>query len=157
MGAHSRPWSFAIKLLSVFLAVLLAACTRAPAPVSAPPPPVPSTPAVDAAGVRSSERALLIDKVWRVQSSSAVAPGTLYSFLADGTLVISAPQQTTSYGRWTYANGALVMIEEGIAYPTDIRAIDAVNLSIRSHNPGTPVDSVLVEAKDIPLPRAPAN
>jgi hypothetical protein len=147
MGAFARRRR-AIKPLPAILVVALTACSPAPAPVAAPPP---------AASTAAATRAPFADTVWRVESSTAVAPGTLYAFLADGTLVISAPQQTTSYGRWTYANGALVMIEEGIAYPTEILAFDGTKLSIRSHNPGTPVDIVLVAANDVALPQAPAK
>ncbi|MGH8174463.1 MAG: hypothetical protein ACREPX_15085 [Rhodanobacteraceae bacterium] len=97
------------------------------------------------------------DRVWRVESSTAVAPGTLYTFLSDGTLVISSEQSTTAYGRWTYESGKLVMIEEGIAYPTDILALDDTSFAIRSHNPGEPVDIKLAAASDIPLPKPPAK
>jgi len=97
------------------------------------------------------------DRVWRVESSSSVAPGTLYTFLSDGTLVIDAQQSTIAYGRWTYENGALVMIEEGIAYPTDVVALDDTSFSIRSHNPGEPVDIKLVAATDVPLPKPPSK
>jgi len=139
--------------MPAILAVMLTACSPAPAPapVAAPPPAAQPAPAA------AASPAPFAGRVWRVESSTAVAPGTLYAFLADGTLVISAPQQTTSYGRWTYANGALVMIEEGIAYPTDILAFDGTKLSLRSHNPGTPVDIVLTAAKDVALPQAPGQ
>jgi hypothetical protein len=89
-------------------------------------------------------RARFVDMSWRVESSNAVAPGTRYRFGSDGTLRIDAPGSTPALGRWTWAHGALVMIEDGIAYPTDILHLDARRFSIRSHNPGTPVDIAMV-------------
>lgn len=89
-------------------------------------------------------RARFVDVDWRVVSSSAVAIGTHYRFAADGTLRIEAAGSPPGIGRWSYEDGALVMIEEGIAYPTEILRLDADHFSIRSHNPGTPVDIEMV-------------
>lgn len=143
------------RLATLFLAVSIAACAPT-APESggqakSGSAQAPATPATQTAKPRFT------DRVWRVASSTAVAPGTLYSFLSDGTLVIDAPGSTTGYGRWTYENNALVMTEEGIAYPTDIVALDDTSFSIRSHNPGEPVDIQLVAAADVPLPKPPAK
>lgn len=138
----------ATGILGGLMVLVLAGCAPAPPPSAADAPASPApTPAESASTPRFA------DKVWRVESSSAVAPGTLYTFLSDGTLVISATQQSTSYGRWTYEKNALVMIEEGIAYPTDILALDERHFSIRSHNPGTPVDIALVLVQDSALPQ----
>lgn len=150
-----------MKQLAVLsLAVALTACAPS-APEStnksqttAAQPPATTPPVTPAVSVSKPRFA---DRVWRVESSSAVAPGTLYTFLSDGTLVIDAQQSTIGYGRWTYENGALVMIEEGIAYPTDIVALDDTSFSIRSHNPGEPVDIKLVAAADVPLPKPPSK
>lgn len=125
-----------------------AAETPAPAePAPAPAPPAPAEPAVPA----------FVGKVWEVKSSSAVEPGTQYSFLADGTLVIASKNGPPGYGKWTYENGALTMIEEGISYPTDILKLDAGTFEIRSHNPGEPVTIVLVPAANAALPSAPGG
>jgi hypothetical protein len=121
-------------------ALLLAACVPPPpAAIEATPTPVPAPPS-DSADVR----ARFVDTPWRVESSSAVAPGTRYRFASDGSLHIETSGSKPGLGRWTWENGALVMIEEGIAYPTDILRLDATHFSIRSHNPGTPVDIVMV-------------
>ena len=63
---------------------------------------------------------------------------------ADGSLRIEAEGSTPGIGRWTFEDGKLVMIEEGIAYPTEILRLDAGHFTIRSHNPGTPVDIAMV-------------
>ena len=60
------------------------------------------------------------------------------------TLRIESAGATPAIGRWSWEDGALVMIEEGIAYPTEILRLDADHFSIRSHNPGTPVDIEMV-------------
>lgn len=99
--------------------------------------------------------AAFTNKVWRVSESGAVQKGSTYSFLGDGTLVIETPGSPPLYGRWTFENGALSMIEEGITYPTDIVKLDARQFHIRSHNPGEPVEIVLVHAPERPLPEAP--
>lgn len=119
-------------------------------PTTEPPAPTPAAVATDAAPA-------FVGKVWEVKMSSAVAPGTRYSFLADGSLVIEADGGTPGYGKWTYQDGALTMIEEGIAYPTDILKLDASTFEIRSHNPGTPVTITLVPAEGATLPTAPAQ
>jgi hypothetical protein len=149
---------------------VLAACAPSPpppAPEDAPPPPAVEAPAAPAAtspppspppaDAESSTQAQVgfIDKVWRVESSSAVAVGTYYAFLADGTLAIGAPHDKPSFGRWTYAGGKLAMIEDGQTYPTDIVTLDEGHFVIRSHNPGTPVDITLVPAEGVALPKAP--
>lgn len=117
--------------------------TDQPAPGEAAAPAAPAvTPAA------------FTDKVWRVKSSSAVEPDTVYAFLSDGTLVIDSPNGTPMRGEWRFENGQLTMVEEGQAYPTDILRLDASELHLRSHNPGTPVDIVLTLAADEALPKA---
>ncbi|KQY55013.1 hypothetical protein [Lysobacter sp. Root494] len=161
------------KLILVASMVVLSACKPAPSttelatesapsatspaaaePTASPAPAPAPAPAGDAAEAAKPEFA---GKVWRVQSSTAGEPGSTYAFLADGTLVIDSPHGTPMYGKWSYDDGKLVMTEEGVAYPTDIVALDAGSFQIRSHNPGGVVDITLVPAPDAPLPNAPAK
>jgi len=130
-------------------ATATATATVAPpeaAPEPASPPPPPATPAKPA----------FADKVWKVKASSAVADGTTYTFLSNGTLVIDAEQGTPGYGQWTYVDGALTMIEEGQSYPTDILRLDDQTFEIRSNNPGGAVTITLVPAEGAALPPATA-
>lgn len=120
------------------LALALTACSPSPQPSVAPATPA-AKPAPTAAPA-------FVDRDWRVESSTAVAAGTRYRFGADGSLRIESPGSTPALGRWTYDGGKLVMIEDGIAYPTDILALDAKRFAIRSHNPGEPVDIAMVDA-----------
>lgn len=85
-----------------------------------------------------------VDKVWRVGPDSGVEAGTTYAFRRDGALVIESPHGTPGRGRWRYDGGKLTMIEEGIAYPTDIVSLDATHFVIRSHNPGGSVEIAMV-------------
>ena len=157
------------KLILVASMVALSACKPAPSASAAAPEPAPAAtlpaaaeptassapaPVGDAAEAAKPDFA---GKVWRVQSSTAGEPGSTYAFLADGTLVIDSPHGTPMYGKWSYDGGKLVMTEEGVAYPTDIVALDAGTFQIRSHNPGGVVDITLVPAPDAPLPTAPAK
>ena len=117
------------------------------APAEVPPPA--TAPADDAAAPAGPAFA---GKVWRVQSSSAGDPGSTYAFAADGTLVIDSPNGTPMQGQWRYEDGKLTIVEEGIAYPTDIVKLDAKAFQMRSHNPGGTVDITLVPAPEVPMP-----
>jgi hypothetical protein len=145
-GAHRPPENFMRKILAAALPFVLLACSPTPQPSSV----APAAPAAKPAAVAQPA---FVDRLWRVESSSAVAPGTTYRFAADGSLHIQSPGSPPASGRWTYDGGKLVMIEEGIAYPTDILVLDARRLTIRSHNPGEPVDIAMVDA-DAPPPEA---
>lgn len=112
--------------------------------------PAPAVAAADA----PIGAAAFVDKVWRVEASTAVEPGSTYTFLADGTLVIDSPNGTPLHGSWSYDDGKLTMTEEGVAYPTDILKLDASTFQIRSNNPGGAVEITLVPAPDVPLPTA---
>lgn len=87
------------------------------------------------------------NRVWVVESSNAVAKGSVYVFLADRTLVMTAPGSTPSFGRWSFDQGRLKMIEEGIAYDVDIVEIRGDRFRIVSHNPGKPVTLEMRDAR----------
>jgi hypothetical protein len=125
-----------VSPLALSLALLAPACAPACAPAPAPAPPAAAT----------SAPATFVNRVWEVAESSAVAPGHLSIFLAEGTLVVASPTGTPSLGRWSRSGEGLTMIEGGISYATDIVALSADEFRIRSHNPGTAVDIRLVPA-----------
>ncbi|MES1242246.1 MAG: hypothetical protein ABUT39_11555 [Acidobacteriota bacterium] len=130
-------------LATLAVVALLANCSEpsaAPAPEASATPATPASPAAPAAGPR------FVNRVWTVESSTAVAPGTLYVFLSEGTLVIASPNARPMLGSWKKSGDGLVMVEESISYPTDILKLDGSSFVIRSHNPGTPVDISLVPA-----------
>ena len=116
---------------------LLAACSEAPAPAAATST-APAAPLEAPAG--------FINKVWQVKASSTVAPGTLYAFLSEGTLVITSPGSKPLLGNWKHEGGQFTMIEEGQPYRTEVLKLTAEELQLRSHNPGTPVEITLVPA-----------
>jgi len=148
------------KLMLVGTVVLLSACKPAPspdAPAGSATPVTIQVPKVIPPSAPAKAAPAFVDKVWRVQASSAVEPGTTYAFLADGTLVIDSPNGTPLHGSWNYENDKLTMTEEGRAYPTDILKLDASTFQIRSNNPGGAVEITLVRVLDMPLPKAPAK
>ena len=101
---------------------------------SSSPPPAPSA------------APTFVNRVWRVAESSAVAPGQLYVFLSEGTLVVASSTGTPALGRWSRSGAGLTLVEEGQSYPTDIVSLTADEFRIRSHNPGPAVDIRLVPA-----------
>jgi len=158
-------------LVSV-IALALAACNRAEPPAPAQPEPLaqdagavapsetapePALPTQPPAPAAPSDTPAFADKVWKVKASSAVAIDTTYIFLSNGTLVIDAQQGPPGYGKWTYVDGALTMIEEGQAYPTDILRLDDQAFEIRSKHPGGAVTITLVLVQGAPLPPDPTR
>ena len=144
------------KLMSAASIILVSACKPAPStsqpaePASVEPAGAPA-PAVVVADTPAGTAAF-VDKVWRVQASTAVEPGSTYTFLDDGTLVIDSPNGAPLHGSWSYDDGKLTMTEEGMAYPTDILKLDANTFQIRSNNPVGAVEITLEPAPDVPLP-----
>lgn len=93
-----------------------------------------------------------VNRVWSVRESTAVAAGTLYVFLSDGTLIVASEHGKPMLGTWQARGDGLVMMEESIAYDVDIVELSADELTLRSHNPGEPVVTTLTPA---PVPRWP--
>ena len=161
-------------IASLFVAILLSSCgERAASPsnaATASQPPASKMPASDtttqlpaatSTGLASTatiatpagaDAPAFVDKVWRVGPATGVEAGTTYTFLHDGTLRIDAPHGTPANGRWRYTDGRLTMIEDGIAYPTDIVSLDATHFVIRSHNPGGVVEIAMTADTRAPLP-----
>jgi len=100
----------------------------------------------------AEERTSFVNRVWRVAESTSVAPGQLYVFLSDGTLVIASPNGKPALGTWSGDGGALTMVEEGIPYRVDILGLSRTEFRIRSHNPGQPVEIRLVPADESASP-----
>jgi hypothetical protein len=128
-----------IRFAMILAAVAATACAQKE-------PPAAASPAQTLAPQPAKAAASFINKVWEVSDSPTVAPGQLYVFLSEGTLVIASSTSTPSLGKWKQDNGQLIMIEEGIAYPTDILDLASDRFRIRSHNPGEPVEIGMVLA-----------
>ena len=107
-------------------------------PASSPPQESPP---------RANVPASFVNRVWQVAQSTAVAPGTLYVFLADGTLIVTATGSKPMVGTWTRSKDGLVMVEESHPYQVEILALSVDRFTIRSHNPGEPVDITMVPAE----------
>lgn len=127
----------------------LAGCER-----GAPPPAATTEPAV--APLPEARTASFVNRVWEIAESPQGEPGALRVFLADGTLVMTAPDATPSLGRWRYADGKLTIIEEGLEYPTEILELGEDRFRIRMHSPGEPLEIGFAPAKQ-PRPEAVAS
>lgn len=122
------------------LALMLAGCSR-PEPAVTPATATDPTDAPD-----------FVNVVWRVSRSSSVAPGMLYTFLEDSTLVLASSTGAPAFGTWSYRGGALTMVEESRAYPVDLVSLTRDSLQIVIRGPGMPVELTLVPAHQ-PLAR----
>ena len=89
-----------------------------------------------------------VNKVWKVESSNAVAPGQLYVFLSEGTLVIASQTGTPALGKWTQQGQTFTMVEESISYAVEILELTQDRFRIRLRNPGEPVEMTLVPAAE---------
>ena len=118
------------RILLVLLLLFSAGCAKEEEPKAPAPAADVPTHAVTPA---------FAGKTWRVTQSSAVAPGTTYEFREGGVLVVNSPGSPPLTGSWAWSEGNFTMTEEGIAYPTDILALDDSTFRIRSNNPGEPV------------------
>ncbi len=105
------------------------------------------TPDASSTAQASNVRPGFINTVWEVSLSTGVAPGMLYAFLSDGTLVMTSPSTRAAFGAWTYRDGVLTMIEGSQAYKTDILTLSHEELRLKSHNPGGSVEILVA-----PLP-----
>ena len=129
-----------ILLLCLSIVVLASGCARKEETATVPPPAQedvatqPVTPA-------------FAGKTWRVTASSTGITGGTFEFREDGKLVIQSPGSTPLEGSWSWNEGALTMVEEGISYSTDILALDDSTFRIRSNNPGEPVEITMVRAR----------
>ncbi len=93
-----------------------------------------------------------VNRVWQVAESKQVAPGSVRVFLGDGTLVMTSANATPAFGQWRLQGRRLIIIEEGIEYPTDVIELTDVEFRIRMHSPGEPVEMRLVPADYPPWP-----
>lgn len=161
-----RRYSGSALALAAVVAFGLVACKPAPAPAPAPaadaatPAPAASdagtqpAPAPAPAATAAASPAQFAGKIWEVKESATVEKGTIYAFLTDGGLIIDGPGGTPLQAQWKFDAGQLTLIEEGQAYPADILKLDANEFRIRSHNPGEPVEVLLVPAANQTLPKA---
>ncbi len=97
---------------------------------------------------QTEEPATFVNRVWRVAESASIAPGHLYVFLSEGTLVVASPNGKPTLGTWSREDGVLTMMEEGIPYKVDILGLSKAAFRIRSHNPGEPVAIRFVSAEE---------
>lgn len=131
------------RAVCVMALALVAACSETSDTADKLPPAAQQAAAAGKPG--------FVNKVWEVSLSTGVAPGMLYVFLSDGTLVMTSKNSKPAFGAWTYTNGALTMVEESQAYKVDILSLNNDEFRIRSNHPGGSVEIAMVPAKSAPL------
>ena len=130
---------------TVVLMALFAGCTpsqdttQRSTPVNAPAPPIAATDL--AAGP-------LVNTVWRVTSANR-APGTLFVFLSNGTLVMTSCVEVYRLATWRAESADRLTIVEDTAvqYTADIRALSQDSLSLRLNLRSEQVDLTLEAAQ----------
>ena len=132
-------------LLAFALLGALGSCA-APPPPSSPAQAEPTSISAAPANTPGASPATFVNRVWRVADATAVAPGQLYVFLSEGTLVMTSPSSSPSLGTWRRDGDGFTMVEDGRPYRVDILELTDQEFRIRSHNPGQPVDIRLVPA-----------
>lgn len=137
MSLRRASLSLACGILAV---TAMSAAPQPPSPGAQPPNP-PSQPPV-----LEQPPETIVNRVWVVASSPSVAPGTLYTFLSEGTLVVASPTGTPSLGRWRFERGQLTIVEEGREYPAEMLELSESRFRIRVRNPGTPTEITLAPA-----------
>ena len=118
-------------LLVTFFALAVIGCAGGKAGPGAPKPaPLPPP---------------FLNRVWQVVEARDIPAGTHYVFLSDNSLLVTAPGATApKLGRWHFAGGGLVLIEDGYRYPADILEAGEERFAIRLHRPGGAVDVLMV-------------
>lgn len=135
---------------------LFAACAAAALALTAcaereSPEPVPPATTESSAPARPDGQTSFVGKVWQVAESEQVAIGSIRVFLPDGTLVMTSPQATPTFGSWRIDGGHLTITEEGHDYPTDILALSDYAFRIRMNSPGEPVEILFEPAQPLPM------
>jgi hypothetical protein len=125
----------AVRRASLAAALLAAACGEPPREPGPAPPELPSGGFVFA------------NRVWVVEASNAVAVGSVYVFLADRTLVRTAPGSRPAFGRWEFERGELAIVEDGRTRPAEILEAKGDRLRLRLRGPGEPVTLDLRDAR----------
>jgi len=129
------------RAVCVFALVLVAACSETSDTAGKLPP----------AAQQAVAKPGFVNKVWEVSVSTGVAPGMLYVFLSDGTLVMSSPNSQAAVGAWAYRNGVFTMTEDSKEYTVDILGLSSEEFRIRSNHPGGSVEIAMAPAKSPPL------
>lgn len=111
------------------------------------PPAPPSPPEAPPA---AAEQVSFVNRVWQVADSSTIAPGLLYVFLGEGTLVIASPHGTPALGSWRDSAGTLTMTEESITRQVEVLSLTNREFRIRIQDPGEGVLLRLVPADTPP-------
>ena len=92
--------------------------------------------------------------MWVVDAATTVAPGSLYVFLSDNVLVVSARGGTPVLGTWAEDVEGLVMTEKGRSSKVDVLELTQERFRIRVNTPKKPTEITLVAAIKAQAPPA---
>jgi hypothetical protein len=144
---HARALVLALTLaLATAAALQSSGCTRMETTARDADSALSPSPSTTVAPVSPG----FVNRVWQVIDSTDVQTGSMYVFLSDGTLVMTSPNGTPSLGTWKLSPAGLTMVEEGIAYETEILALEPEALRLRSKNPGGAAEIRLAPADTPP-------
>jgi hypothetical protein len=89
-----------------------------------------------------------VNVVWRVETPSDRAPGSLYVFLDSGTLVMTSCVETYRLATWLPIGATRVAIVEDLAtrYEADVNSLDEGRVSLQLHLKDEVVALTLVRA-----------
>lgn len=137
-------------LARVVTSALLFTSTLLPGVIwaAAPQPPPAAGAAEPGAPVRLDR---FVDRVWKVEDSTAAA-GTLYVFLSDNTLVVSARTGAPAVGTWAEDVSGLVLTERGRTTRVDVLESTTTRFRLRLHGKTGPTDLTMVPAVAAPAP-----
>lgn len=137
----AHPWGTALGALLALATGLALGC--------APPAREPGTDRQAPAREREARAGGLVftNRVWVVEASNAVAVGSVYVFLGDRTLVLTAPGSTPAFGRWEFERGELTLVEAGARHPAEVLEAKGDRLRLRLRGPGEPVTLDLRDAR----------
>jgi len=112
-------------------ALLLVACVAAGADARARASQGPSATQANAESPVPVRLDRLVDRVWVVESSPTLPPGSMYVFLSDNVLVTSSTGKPAAVGTWAEDVTGLVITERGTTSKVDVLELTAERLRLR--------------------------
>lgn len=100
----------------------------------------------DAGATATARHPAHVNRVWEVKASNGVAPGQLYVFLSEGTMVMASPNGRPVVGAWEGTEKELTLIEGGTPYKTEVLALSDKELRLRMHHTAGQIEMTLVPA-----------
>jgi hypothetical protein len=116
----------AVRLSDLTLVILVFACVGCSRPQPTGPATQPGEPLVSN---------VVVNRIWKVSGPADVAPGSIYTFLSDGTLMMTSCVETYRLARWTRGPGERLTIQEdpSVSYEASVTPRGTDRLSLVLH------------------------